>query len=88
MAPSEIVAWECGSCTYTNKGGEPGPCIMCKMEHPICYAIMAGAPAAATTRTTTVNRCEQARVAASAASAAEAAVTAQMWGRLLLLHGL
>ena len=76
MAPSEIVAWECGSCTYTNEGGEPGPCIMCRTERPIRYAIVAGAPAAATARTTTVNHREQARVAASAASAAEAAVTA------------
>ena len=76
MAPSEIVAWECGSCTYTNESGEPGPCIMCRTERPIRYAIVAGAPAAATARTTTVNRCKQARVAASAASTAEAAVTA------------
>ena len=37
---------------------------------------MAGAPAAATARTTTVNRREQARVAASLASVAEAVVTA------------
>ncbi len=62
MAPSEIVAWECGSCTYTNEGGEPGPCIMCRTERPIRCAIVAGAPAAATARTTTVNRREQARV--------------------------
>ena len=82
-SPSEIVAWECGSCTYTNEGSEPGPCIMCRTERPIRYAIVAGAPAAATARTTTVNRREQARVAASgaastaaAAAAAAAAVTA------------
>ncbi len=78
MAPSEIVAWECGSCTYTNKGSELGPCIVCRTERPIRYAIVAGAPVAATARTTTVNRREQARVAASGASsvAAAAAVTA------------
>ena len=76
MAPSEIVAWECGSCTYTNEGNEPGPCIMCRTERLIRYAIVAGAPTAATARTTTVNRREQACVAASAASAAEATVTA------------
>ena len=76
MAPSEIVAWECGSCTYTNEGNELGPCIMCRTERPIRYAIVAGAPTAATASTTTVNRREQARVAASAASAAEATVTA------------
>jgi hypothetical protein len=72
MAPSGIVAWECGSCTYTNEGNEPGPCIMCRTERPIRYAIVAGAPTAATARTTTVNRREQARVAASAARAADA----------------
>ena len=76
MAPSELVAWECGSCTYTNEGNELGPCIMCRTESPIRYAIVAGAPTAATASTTTVNRREQARVAASAASAAEATVTA------------
>jgi hypothetical protein len=69
MAPSKIAAWECGSCTYTNEGGEPGPCIMCRTERPIHYAIVAGAPVAATARTTTVNRREQARVAASATTA-------------------
>ena len=58
MAPSGIVAWECGSCTYTNEGNEPGPCIMCRTERPIRYAIVAGAPTAATARTTTVNRRE------------------------------
>ena len=78
MAPSEIVAWECGSCTYTNEGSEPDPCIMCRTERPIRYVIVAGAPAAATARTTTINRREQARVATSGASsaAAVAAVTA------------
>ena len=54
MAPSKIIPWEGGSCTYTNKGSEPGPCIMCRTERPICYAIVAGAPAAATARTMTV----------------------------------
>jgi hypothetical protein len=51
---------------------------MCRTERPICYAIMAGAPAAATARTTTVNRHEQACVAAlgAASAAAAAAVTA------------
>jgi hypothetical protein len=73
MAPSDIIAWECGSCTYTNKGSEPGPCIMCRTERSIRYAIVAGAPAAATARTTTVNCCEQACVLASATSALTAA---------------
>ena len=52
MTPSKIVAWECGFCTYINKGSEPGPCIMCRTERPICYAIVAGTLAAATARTT------------------------------------
>ncbi len=69
MAPSKIVA---------NEGSEPGPCIMCRTERPFRYAIVAGAPAAATARTTTVNCREQACVAASgaASAAAAAAVTA------------
>ena len=101
MAPSEIVAWEWGSCTYTNEGGEPGPCIMCRTERPICYAMVAGTLAAPAARTRMVNHREQARVAASAAialtAATASAVTArfklhlrqqQAWGRLLLLCGL
>jgi hypothetical protein len=74
MTPSEIIAWECGSFAYTSEGSEPGPCIMCRTEHPIRYAIVADAPEAATARTMTVNCCEQSRIAASAASAAAAAV--------------
>ncbi len=73
MAPSNIIAWECGSCTYTNKGSELGPCIMCRTERPICYAVVAGAPAVATARTTTVNCCEQACVSALSTSALTAA---------------
>jgi hypothetical protein len=73
MALSMMAAWECGSCTYTNKGSEPGPCVMCRTECLIHYAIVAGAPAAATARRTTVNPCKQAHVAASATSAAAAA---------------
>ncbi len=45
MMPSEIIAWECGSCTFTNEGGEPGPCLMCCTERPRCKAIAAGATA-------------------------------------------
>ncbi len=43
--PSEIIAWECGSCTFTNKGSEPGPCLMCRTERPRRCAIVAGATA-------------------------------------------
>jgi hypothetical protein len=76
MAPSKIVAWECGSCTYTNKGSEPGSCIMCNAERLICYAIVAGTPAAATATRTTVNRCKQARVAALSAPTDKTALVA------------
>ena len=64
MAPSKIV---CDSCTYTNEGSEPGSCIMCNTERPICYAIVADTPAAGTARTMTVNCCKQAHVAALSA---------------------
>ncbi len=76
MAPSKIVAWECSSCTYTNKGSEPGPCIMYRTGRPICYAIVAGAPVAVTARTTLVNCCKQACVVALAASTLAAAAAA------------
>ena len=42
MMPSEIIAWECGSCTFTNEGSEPGPCLMCRTERPRRKAIVAG----------------------------------------------
>ena len=43
MMLSEIIAWECGSCTFTNEGSEPGPCLMCCTERPRRCAIVAGA---------------------------------------------
>ena len=76
MASSKIVPWECGSCTYTNQGSEPDPCIMCRTGRPICYATVAGALAAVTARTTAVNCHEQACVAALAANALVAAAAA------------
>ena len=45
MMPSKIIAWECGSCTFTNKGSEPGPCLMCRTERPRRCAIVAGTTA-------------------------------------------
>ena len=45
MMPSEIIAWECGSCTFTNEGSEPGPCVMCRTKRPRRCAIVAGATA-------------------------------------------
>jgi hypothetical protein len=67
MAPSEMIAWECGACTYTNEDCTCRDCLMCMTECPVRYAIVAGATGAATARTTTVNRREQARIAALAA---------------------
>ena len=45
MLPSEMIAWECGSCTFTNKGSESGPCLMCLTECPRHYGIVACATA-------------------------------------------
>ena len=67
MAPSKMVAWECGACTFTNKDMQRLDCQMCKTAHPLHYAIVAGAAGAATVRMTTVNRREQARIASLAA---------------------
>ena len=58
---------------HQREGSERGPCIMCMTERPICYAIMAGALAAATTRMTTGKCREQVRVTASTTSAPAAA---------------
>ena len=76
MAPSEMVAWECGACTFTNEDVQRRNCQMCMTECPLRYAIVAGSAGAATARTTTVNRREQSRIAASAA-VAPAAVAEQ-----------
>jgi hypothetical protein len=45
MTPSEIIAWECGSCTFNNEGSEPGPCLMSRTGRPRRCAIVAGATA-------------------------------------------
>ena len=63
MAPSEMVAWECGACTFTNEDVQRRDCLMCMTERPLRYAIVPGATGAASARTTTVNRREQARLA-------------------------
>jgi hypothetical protein len=67
MAPSKMVAWECDACTFTNKDIQRLDCQMCKTAHPLHYAIVAGASGAATARTMTVNRREQAHITALAA---------------------
>ena len=77
MAPSEMVACECGACTFTNKDVQRRDCQLCMTERPVRYAIVAGAAGAATARTMTVNRREQARLAALATPDVPAAVTEQ-----------
>jgi hypothetical protein len=70
MSPlSKVVAWECGACAYTNEGTTRRICFACQARRPVCYAIMAGAAAAATARTTRVDRCKQACVAFLATAA-------------------
>ncbi len=66
LSPSEVVGWECGACAYTNKDAMCRDCLACQTRHPVCYAIVAGATAAATARTTRVDCHQQAHVAASA----------------------
>ena len=66
MAHSEMIAWECGVCTYTNEDVQCRDCKMCTAVRPPCYAIVAGTAGAATARTTTVNCRKQARIAALA----------------------
>jgi hypothetical protein len=63
-SPSEVVGWECGACTYTNEDATCRECLACQARRPVRYAIMAGATAAATARTTRVDCCNQAHVAA------------------------
>ena len=58
-----MVAWECGACTYTNEDCTRRSCEMCMTERPLRYAVVPGAGASATARTTTVDRREQARLA-------------------------
>jgi hypothetical protein len=50
-SPSEVVAWECGACAYTNENVMRHDCRVCQTRHTIRYAIVAGAMVAATVRT-------------------------------------
>ena len=72
-----MVAWECGACTFTNVDVQRNDCQLCMTERPVRYAIVAGVAGAATARTTTVNRREQAHLAALAAPDVPAAVAEQ-----------
>jgi hypothetical protein len=69
MAPSEMIAWECGACTFTNEDCTRRSCIMCATERPDQYFIAAGASESASASTTTVNCREQARLAACSGDA-------------------
>ncbi len=64
LCPSKVVRWECGACAYTNKDATRRDCLACQIRCPVCYAIVAGATAAATARTTRVDCCGQACIAA------------------------
>jgi hypothetical protein len=64
LSPSKVVGWECGAYAYTNKDATRYGCLACQARCPVCYAIVAGAIAAATARTTRVNCRKQAHVAA------------------------
>ena len=64
MAPSEAVAWECGTCTFTNEDVQRRICQMCMTERPLRYDIVTGVGVSGTACTTTVNRREQERLAA------------------------
>jgi hypothetical protein len=68
-SPSEVVAWECGACAYTNKDATRRNCILFQTRRQVCYAIVAGATAAVTARTTRVDCHEQACVATLATAA-------------------
>ena len=65
MAPSEMVAWECSACTFTNEDVLRRDCQMCMTERPLCYAVVPGAGASATARMTTGDRRKQACLAAA-----------------------
>jgi hypothetical protein len=66
LSPSEVIGWECGACAYTNEDATCHNCLVCQTRHPVRYAIVAGATAAMTARTTRVDHCKQARFAALA----------------------
>jgi len=61
---SRAGASRCGACTYTNDDCTHRDCPMCTTERPKRYFVVPGASVSATARTTTVDRCKQARLAA------------------------
>ncbi len=63
MAPSEMIGWECGTCTFTDKECMRRDCQMCATEHLEQYFIIAGASESASARTMTVDHCEQVHLA-------------------------
>jgi hypothetical protein len=63
-SPYEVIGWECGACAYTNKNAVRHNCLACLARRLVCYAIVAGAMAATTARTTRVDCRDQASVAA------------------------
>ena len=47
MAPSEMIGWECGACTFTNEDCSRRDCQMCMSERPERYAIVVGTSSSA-----------------------------------------
>ena len=41
-SPSDMIAWECGACTYTNDDCMRRECLMCRTEHPKRYFVVPG----------------------------------------------
>jgi hypothetical protein len=73
LSPSKVVGWECGMCAYTNKDAMRRDCLACQTRRPVHYAIVAGAMAAMTARTTRVDCCKQSHIAALATAGPNAA---------------
>jgi hypothetical protein len=75
-----VVGWECGACASTNKDTMRRNCLACQARRPVRYAIVAGATADTTARTTRVDHCNQAHISALPAAgpvlAVEAAISA------------
>ena len=74
MSPSEMIGWECGTCTFTSDDWLRRDCLMCRTERPERYAIVTGASESASARTMTVNRRAQALLAARSSDGSATAI--------------
>ena len=55
MALSEMLAWECNACTFTNKDMLHHNCELCMTVRPKRYFVMPGVGVSGTANTTTIN---------------------------------